>query len=150
VARCLICNGHIYPEVDGKNLGTELSQPESALLQYCRRKFANITAHAGNTLNEMHSLVAGLGDFFDNGREEALVNNMETKLFALLQHAPWALLSIQPDWCEIKPRPLGAQVTLETKWRQVPEEIRVRRFYFAKRLGRSLRVLGRPKRQKKS
>jgi len=59
--------------VDGKNLGTSYRQPKVLYYNLHDGKFANITAHAGNTLNEMHSLVAWPSRLFNNGHEEALV-----------------------------------------------------------------------------
>ncbi len=75
----LIANGHVYPEVDGKDLGTGYREPKVAYYNLRDGTFANITADAGSALSEHHSgRGMALGDLFNNGREEALVNNMNT------------------------------------------------------------------------
>ena len=122
----LICNGHIYPEVDGKNLGTSYRQPKVLYYNLHDGKFANITAHAGNTLNEMHSARGlALGDFFKNGREEALVNNMNETPSLYYNTAPVGnFISIQLIGVKSNRAALGAQVTLEQNGDKYQKEIR--------------------------
>jgi enediyne biosynthesis protein E4 len=76
----LIANGHVYPEVDGKTLGTSYREPKVAYYSLRDSTFANITAEAGPALSEKHSgRGMALGDLFNDGHEEALVNNMNEK-----------------------------------------------------------------------
>jgi enediyne biosynthesis protein E4 len=73
----LIANGHVYPEVDGKGLGTSYRQPKVAYYNLHNGTFADVTADAGAALRENHSARGmALGDLFNDGHEEALVNNM--------------------------------------------------------------------------
>jgi enediyne biosynthesis protein E4 len=73
----LIANGHVYPELDGKGLGTSYREPKVAYYNLRNGKFANVTSQAGAALSEMHSgRGMALGDLFNDGREEALVNNV--------------------------------------------------------------------------
>ena len=73
----LIANGHVYPEVDGKGLGTSYREPKVAYYNLRNGRFANITADSGAALNQLHSgRGMALGDLFNDGHEEALVNNM--------------------------------------------------------------------------
>ena len=73
----LIANGHVYPEVDGKGLGTSYREPKVAYYNLRNGRFANITADSGAALNQLHSgRGIALGDLFNDGHEEALVNNM--------------------------------------------------------------------------
>lgn len=73
----LIVNGHVYPEVEGKDLGTSYRQPKVLYANLRNGKFANITAQSGAVLSELHSgRGLALGDLFNDGRLEALVNNM--------------------------------------------------------------------------
>jgi hypothetical protein len=66
----LISNGHVYPEVDGKGLGTSYREPKVAYYNLRNGKFTNITVDAGSVLNEHHSgRGMALGDLFNNGRE---------------------------------------------------------------------------------
>jgi enediyne biosynthesis protein E4 len=73
----LIGNGHVYPEVDGKGLGTSYREPKVAYYNLRNGTFANITADAGAAISESHSARGmAIGDFFNDGHEEALINNM--------------------------------------------------------------------------
>ncbi len=76
-AGILIGNGHVYPEVDGKSLGTSYREPKVAYYNLRNGTFSNITSDAGAALSESHSARGmALGDLFNNGHEEALINNM--------------------------------------------------------------------------
>lgn len=110
-----IANGHVYPEVDGKDLGTRYRQPK--VVYYNRRDgtFANVTLDAGEAVNEAHSgRGMALGDLFNNGREEALVNNMNELPSLYYNTAPvgnW--ISLQLVGVKSNRAALGAIVTLE-------------------------------------
>jgi enediyne biosynthesis protein E4 len=63
--------------VDSKALGTSYREPKVAYYNLRNGTFAHITATAGPTLSELHSgRGMALGDLFNDGHEEALVNNM--------------------------------------------------------------------------
>src|SRR5712692_9943036 len=73
----LIDNGHVYPEVDGKGLNTSYREPKVAYYNLHNGEFANITGQAGDGPSESHSgRGMALGDLFNDGHLEALVNNM--------------------------------------------------------------------------
>jgi hypothetical protein len=73
----LIANGHVYPEVDGKDKTTSYRQPKIAYYNLHNGAFANISGDTGVALSERHSgRGMALGDLFNNGHEAALVNNM--------------------------------------------------------------------------
>src|SRR5579871_1306842 len=85
----LIANGHVYPEVDGKALGTSYREPRVAYYNLRDGTFANITADAGPVLSEPHSgRGMALGDLFNDGRQEALVNNMNERPSLYYNTAP--------------------------------------------------------------
>ena len=110
-----IANGHVYPEVDGKALGTTYRQPKVAYYNLHDETFANITAQGGAVLNEPHSgRGMALGDLFNNGREEAVVNNMNEPPSLYYNTAPagnW--ISLQLVGVKSNRAALGAVVTLE-------------------------------------
>jgi len=122
----LISNGHVYPEVDGKGLGTSYRQPKVAYYNLHDGKFANITAQAGDTLSEMHSARGmALGDLFNNGREEALVNNMNETPSLYYNTAPVGnFISLQLIGVKSNRAALGAQVTLEQDGDKHEKEVR--------------------------
>jgi hypothetical protein len=122
----LISNGHVYPEVDGKDLGTSYRQPKVAYYNLRDGTFANITAQAGATLSELHSgRGMALGDLFNNGREEALVNNMNETPSLYYNTAPVGnFISLQLIGVKSNRAALGAQVTLEQNGDKHQKEVR--------------------------
>jgi len=111
----LIANGHVYPEVDGKGLGTSYREPKVAYYNLRDGTFANITADAGLVLTEPHSgRGMALGDLFNDGHQEALVNNMNEKASLYYNTSPignW--ISLQLVGVKSNRAALGALVTLE-------------------------------------
>ena len=122
----LISNGHVYPEVDGKGLGTSYRQPKVAYYNLHDGKFANITAQAGDTLSELHSARGmALGDLFNNGHEEALVNNMNETPSLYYNTAPVGnFISLQLIGVKSNRAALGAQVTFEQDGDKHEKEVR--------------------------
>jgi enediyne biosynthesis protein E4 len=122
----LISNGHVYPEVDGKGLGTSYRQPKVAYYNLRDGKFANITAQAGDTLSELHSgRGMALGDLFNNGHEVALVNNMNETPSLYYNTAPVGnFISLQLIGVKSNRAALGAQVTFEQDGNKHEKEVR--------------------------
>jgi hypothetical protein len=122
----LIANGHVYPEVEGKALGTSYREPKVAYYNLRDGSFANITADAGLVLSQSHSgRGMALGDLFNDGHQEALVNNMNEKPSLYYNTAPienW--ISLQLVGVKSNRAALGAAVTLEQGSDKHEEEVR--------------------------
>ena len=122
----LIANGHVYPEVDGKALGTSYREPKVAYYNLRDGTFANITAEAGSALSESHSgRGMALGDLFNDGHQEALVNNMNEPPSLYYNTAPignW--ISLQLIGVKSNRAALGAVVTLEQGSDKHEKEVR--------------------------
>jgi enediyne biosynthesis protein E4 len=122
----LIANGHVYPEVDGKALGTSYREPKVAYYNLHDGTFVNITADAGEVLSEPHSgRGVALADLFNNGRQEALVNNMNERPSLYYNTAPignW--ISLQLVGVKSNRAALGAVVTLEQGSDRHEKEVR--------------------------
>jgi enediyne biosynthesis protein E4 len=110
----LIANGHVYPEVDGKGLGTSYREPKVAYYNLRNGTFANITADSGSALSAYHSgRGMALGDLFNDGHEEALVNNMNEKPSLYYNSAPVGnFISVQLFGVKSNRAGIGAVVTL--------------------------------------
>jgi enediyne biosynthesis protein E4 len=145
----LIVNGHVYPEVDGKALGTSYREPKVAYYNLRNGTFANITADSGAPLSEHHSARGlALGDFFNDGRQEALVNNMNEKPSLYYNTAPvenWITLNL--TGVKSNRAALGASVTLEQCGDKRQQEVRSGDGYISQSdlrlhfgLGRSLKA----------
>jgi enediyne biosynthesis protein E4 len=111
----LMANGHVYPEVEGKTLGTSYRQPKVAYYNLRDGTFANVTADAGPVLSELHSgRGMAVGDLFNDGHEEALVNNMNEKPSLYYNTAPTGnFISLRLIGVKSNRAALGAVVTLE-------------------------------------
>jgi enediyne biosynthesis protein E4 len=122
----LIANGHVYPEVDGKALGTNYREPKVAYYNLRNGTFANITAEAGPALSENHSgRGLALGDLFNDGHQEALVNNMNEKPSLYYNTAPvenWITLKL--EGVKSNRAALGASVTLQQRGDKRQQEVR--------------------------
>jgi enediyne biosynthesis protein E4 len=122
----LIANGHVVPEVDGKGLGTSYREPKVLYRNLCNGQFANITSQAGAVLSELHSgRGMGLGDLFNDGRLEALVNNMNETPSLYRNTAPIGnFISLQLVGTKSNRAALGAEVTVETIEGRRTQEVR--------------------------
>jgi hypothetical protein len=111
----LIANGHVYPEVDGKALGTSYREPKVVYYNLRDGTFGNITADAGSVLSEPHSgRGMALGDLFNDGHQEALVNNMNERPSLYYNTGPvenW--ITLQLVGVKSNRAALGTSVTLQ-------------------------------------
>jgi len=122
----LVANGHVYPEVDGKGLGTSYREPKVVYYNLHNGKFADITAQAGAVMNEPHAAHGmALGDLFNNGRESAVVNNMNEPPSIYYNTAPAGnFISLQLVGTKSNRAALGAAVTLEQGADKREQEVR--------------------------
>ena len=121
-----IANGHIVPEVDGKGLGTSYRQPKVLYLNLRDGKFANVTAQSGAVLSELRSARGtAIGDLFNDGRVETLVNNMNEQPSLYRNVAPVGnFISLQLVGAKSNRAALGAVVTVETAQDRRSQEVR--------------------------
>jgi enediyne biosynthesis protein E4 len=73
----LLVNGHVYPEVDKNNLGSNYEEPRILYHNLGKGTFADISASAGPGIN-MHASSRGLavGDLWNDGRISAVITNL--------------------------------------------------------------------------
>jgi hypothetical protein len=121
-----VVDGHVYPEVDGKGLGTSYREPRILYRNLRDGTFGNITADAGPALSETHSgRGLALGDLFNDGHEEALVNNMNETPSIYYNSAPVGnFISLQLIGVKSNRAALGALVMLETGKDRYAKEVR--------------------------
>jgi len=122
----LLANGHVYPEVDGKGLGTSYRQPKVAYYNQHNSTFLNITDTAGPGLTELHSSRGmAVGDLFNDGREEAVVVNMNQRPSLLRNSGPVGhFLSLQLEGVKSNRAALGAEVIVEVDGHKTLDEVR--------------------------
>ena len=73
----LLVNGHVYPEVDKNNLGSNYEEPRILYHNLGKGTFADVSASAGPGIN-MHASSRGLavGDLWNDGRISAVITNL--------------------------------------------------------------------------
>jgi len=122
----LIANGHVYPDVDGKGVGTTYREPKIAYYNLRNGKFANITAQAGAVLSEPHAAHGmALSDLFNNGRQDAVINNMNEPPALYYNTAPVGnFISLKLIGMKSNRAALGAVVTLEQGTDKREKEVR--------------------------
>jgi hypothetical protein len=74
----IIVNGHVYPQVDTKSIGTRYRESKLLFLNQRDGTFRNISNEAGPAL-EIQQVSRGLavGDLFNDGHLEVVVENLE-------------------------------------------------------------------------
>ena len=74
----IIVNGHVYPQVDTKDIGTTFHEPKLLYLNQHDGTFRDISKLAGPAI-QVPQVSRGLavGDLFNDGRLEIVVENLE-------------------------------------------------------------------------
>ena len=110
----LVANGHVYPEVDEEHLGSTFKQARLLYHNEANGKFRDVSKGAGPGLSEpLSSRGLALGDFWNDGRLEAVVNNLSDRPMLLVNEAKNANHWLGLRLVETHGRDaLGARVTL--------------------------------------
>ncbi len=73
----LLVNGHVYPEVDSGNVGSAYREPRVLYHNLGNGKFKDISAESGPGITQPQSSRGlAIGDFWNDGRQEAVINNV--------------------------------------------------------------------------
>jgi enediyne biosynthesis protein E4 len=73
----LLVNGHVYPEVDKYKLHSTYEEPRVLFHNNGNGKFADISASAGPGISTLASSRGlAIGDFWNDGRQSAVIGNM--------------------------------------------------------------------------
>ena len=74
----LMVNGHVYPQVDTVEIGTHYREPKLLFLNQHNGKFSDVSTLAGPALRVPQvSRGLAVGDLFNDGSVEAVVENLE-------------------------------------------------------------------------
>jgi len=123
----LVVNGHVYPEVDSAKLGATFREPRFLYRNLGNGKFTDISKTSGPGLAApAPGRGLAIGDLFNDGRLEAVVNNLSDVPMLLVNEA-----ANQNHWIGLRlvgsrsnRDAIGARVTLHGESRAWVDEVR--------------------------
>jgi enediyne biosynthesis protein E4 len=123
----LAVNGHVYPEVDTAHLGATYREPRILYWNQGNGKFKDISKVSGPGITEpMSSRGLAVGDLWNDGRESAVINNIDEKPLLLVNLAAnsnhWVGVILQGT--QSNRDGIGARVTLSAGGREWVQEER--------------------------
>jgi hypothetical protein len=84
----IVVNGHVYPEVDSAHLGATFKEPRFLYWNQGNGKFKDMSKGAGPGLTEpLSGRGLAMADLFNDGRMEAVVNNLSDRPMLLVNEA---------------------------------------------------------------
>lgn len=123
----LVVNGHVYPEVDSAKLGSLYREPRFLYYNLGNGKFRDISKASGPGLADLRSSRGlAIGDLFNDGRLEAVINNLSDRPMLLVNLAKnqnhW--LGVHLTGTSSNRDGIGARVTLRSAKRDWVGEVR--------------------------
>jgi enediyne biosynthesis protein E4 len=123
----LLVNGHVYPEVDHADLGSTYKQPCLFYWNTGKAMFRDLSKDAGPGCTAVASSRGlAVGDFWNDGRVSAVINNMDSTPKLLVNLAPnqnyWLGLALHGT--RSNRDAIGAQVTVTVAGRSYVQEVR--------------------------
>ena len=121
----VVANGHVYPEVEGKQLGDKYLQPTILYRNLGNGKFKDITDDAGagfQTPRPARGLA--VGDLDGDGRPEIVVVNMNATPSLLKNYGPHGhFLNVALTGTKSNRSAIGARVTVAANGRKMIDEV---------------------------
>ena len=121
----LVVNGHVYPEVESNSLGARYKEPRLVYHNMKNGKFEDISASSGPGVTEpAPSRGLAIADLWNDGRQEAVINNMNDYPMLLVNVAKnknhW--LGVRLIGVQSNRDAIGARVTVHAAgWKAVDE-----------------------------
>ena len=123
----LVVNGHVYPEVDSAKLGAAYREPRFLYWNQGNGKFKDVSKSAGPGLTEaLSGRGLAVADLWNDGRLEAVVNNLSDRPMLLVNEAKNAnhWLGIRLVGTRSNRSAIGARVVVEGAKRNWVDEVR--------------------------
>jgi len=123
----LIVNGHVYPEVDRDHLGATYREPRLVYWNQGKGKFKDVSKQSGPGITEpMSSRGLAIADFWNDGRQSAVINDMDDKPMLLVNLAANAnhWLGVALQGTRSNRDGIGARVTVFAAGRKWMQELR--------------------------
>jgi len=123
----LLVNGHVYPEVDKNNLGSNYEEPRILYHNLGKGNFADISAGVGPGIN-MHASSRGLavGDLWNDGRISAVITNLSAAPSLLVNQvrSPNHWIAIHTVGTKSNRDGIGAHISVKAGARTLVDEVR--------------------------
>jgi len=122
-----VVNGHVYPEVDSNKLGSSYREPRAIYRNLGNGKFEDISKESGPGITEpAPSRGLAIGDLWNDGRMEAVINNISDHPMLLVNLAMnqnhW--LGVRLIGTQSNRDGIGARVTVRGPSRSWVDEVR--------------------------
>jgi len=123
----LVANGHVYPEVDSAKLGSTFKEPRFFYWNTGHGTFKDLSKSSGPGLLEpLSGRGLAIADLWNDGRLEAVINNLSDRPMLLVNRASNAnhWLGVQLRGTVSNRSAIGARVTLQGSKRNWVDEVR--------------------------
>jgi hypothetical protein len=123
----LLVNGHVYPEVDRNNLGSNYEEPRILYHNLGNGTFADISAGAGPGIsNRASSRGLAIGDFWNDGRISAVITNLNALPSLLVNQVRSAnhWIAIRTVGTKSNRDGIGARISVTAGTRTLVDEVR--------------------------
>jgi len=123
----LLVNGHVYPEVDKNNLGSNYQEPRILYHNLGKGTFADISSSAGPGIT-MTASSRGLavGDLWNDGRISAVITNLNALPSLLVNQvrSPNHWIAIRTVGTKSNRDGIGARISVKAGGRTLVDEVR--------------------------
>jgi hypothetical protein len=123
----LLVNGHVYPEVDSQHLGSNFKEPRILYRNNGNGTFSDISETAGPAITTaMSSRGLAVGDLWNDGRQSAVISNMNASPSVLVNQARSAnhWVAFRTVGTKSNRDGIGARITMKAGSRNFVDEVR--------------------------
>jgi hypothetical protein len=123
----LLVNGHVYPEVDKNNLGSNYEEPRILYHNLGKGTFADISAGAGPGINaRASSRGLAIGDLWNDGRISAVITNLNALPSLLVNQVRSAnhWIAIRTVGTKSNRDAIGVRISVTVGTRTLVDEVR--------------------------
>ena len=123
----LIVNGHVYPEVETKHLGSDYKQRRLLYRNLGNGKFVDVGDAAGSAFQERASgRGLAIADFWNDGRQSAVISNMNAPVALLVNQMKYAnhWVAFKTIGTKSNRDGIGAKISVSVGKRVLVDEVR--------------------------
>ncbi len=123
----LLVNGHVYPEVDKQNLGSNYEEPRILYHNNGNKTFSDVSSQSGSGITTVHAgRGLAIGDLWNDGRISAVISNMNASPSLLVNQVRTAnhWIGLRMVGTKSNRDGIGAKVTVKAGSRLLVDEVR--------------------------